>query len=94
MRDLETIKKILFQSTWTPEKLRETREMLGLSQTNVADILGVSKATISHMELGYNANGASFTAYCIVLERLYAYSQGYLPSYRRIGGSQFIEFKV
>jgi DNA-binding transcriptional regulator YiaG len=36
----------------TPEECREIRENAGLSQQEVADAVGVAKATISHWEAG------------------------------------------
>ena len=90
----DVVNKILFQSGWTPEKLRDMRERLGLSQSDIANIIGVSKSTVSHVELGYNLAGPTFFAYCIVLERYYAWVNGYLPSYRKIGMNEFMEIKL
>ena len=90
----KTEKKILFGSSWTPEKLRQMREALGLSQSDIGDILGVSKSTVSHLELGYNMAGPTFFAYSVALERYYAWTMGYLPSFRKIGMNEFMEIKL
>lgn len=84
-------KKILFTNTWTLEKLRETREQLGLTQQDIADIIGSSKPVISSLERGANFLGPTFYAYCNVIEKCYAYQMGYVPCYRKVGTSEYSE---
>ena len=90
----ETTRKILFQSSWTPERLREMRERLGLSQREVADIMGVTKTVVSGIELGRNIYGPAFTNYAMILERYYAYTKGYLPAFRKAGATNYAVLEV
>lgn len=79
------VKDILFGHTWTPKSLQYYRVYLGLSQKDIGDILKMSSCRISQIENGRGANKAILLAYGTLLERYYAYTQGYLPSYRKIG---------
>lgn len=81
----KTVKDILFGHTWTPKALKYYREYLGLTQKEVGDILELSCNRISQIENGDGANEVILLAYGTLLERYYAYKQGYLPSYRKIG---------
>lgn len=89
-----TVKKILYRSTWTSEKLRDTREQFGISQREIAEILGTSKSVISGIELGRNIYGPTFMMYGIVLERYIAYTNGYLPAFRKAGTSDYMVMEV
>ena len=76
---------------WTPEKLLETRERLGLPRTYIADIFGVDQATIRNLECQKIRNPLAVAAYGLVLERYQALKKGYIPAYRKLGGSDFME---
>lgn len=84
-------KRDLFPIKWSSDKLREMREALGFSQREFADILGVSKATISHIECDVTKTPLIVLGYSTALERAYAIKNGYIPAYRKIGTSEFIE---
>lgn len=64
------------QSTWTiPEwtpgdRFRKAREVLGLSQTGFAELLGVTKTTVSNYETG------STTNYRTIIVRQWALATG------------------
>lgn len=75
---------------WTPEHLKEVRESLNLRQSDIAKLIGVSQATISHVKTGYDIP-ALIMIYGIILERYYAYKHGYLPGFRKIGTNDFKE---
>ena len=76
---------------WTPEKLLETRERLGLPRTYIADIFGVSPCTIKNLEFHKIRNPLAVMAYGTVLERYQALKKGYIPAYRKIGKSEFMK---
>jgi transcriptional regulator with XRE-family HTH domain len=80
-----TVKDILFSHTWTPKALQYYREYLGLTQKEVGEILHLSNYRISQIENGNDISEVITIAYGTLLERYYAYKQGYLPSYRKIG---------
>ena len=48
------VKFRLQPSTYTPEKVKQTREILGLSQSLFAEFLGVSVKTVQAWEQGVN----------------------------------------
>lgn len=48
-------KLALAPSAYTPEKVRETRDLIGLSQTRFAVFLGVSPKTVQAWEQGVNS---------------------------------------
>lgn len=74
---------------WEPEKLREMREYFGLSQQDIATVLHTSQPTISSIERdGRPAD--LLILYGIVMERICAYRNGYIASFRRIGRNDYI----
>lgn len=88
------LKDILFPHEWTPERLRALRTEMELRQKDVGDIIGMSKTTISNIELSKVTNPAVVQMYGLALERYYAWSQGYIPSYRKIGEMEFADIKL
>ena len=80
-----------FPIRWKGNSLRDLRNELKLSQREIADALGVAKSTISNVENERNANPYILTIYGMLLERYYAYENGYLPAYRKIGTDEKIE---
>ena len=89
-----TVKKIINRSKWTPEKLRDTREQFGISQREIAEILGTSKSVVSGIELGRNIYGPTFMMYGNVLARYIAYTNGYLLAFRKAGTSDYMVMEV
>lgn len=87
-------KEKLGLNDWTPEKLRETRLRMNLSQKAVGEILGVSGMTISNIEREKYTNPMHIMLYGIVLERYYAYKRGYVPAFRKIGENKFMEVRI
>ena len=76
---------------WTPETLRKMRLDLKMTQEDVGDILGVSKAAVGYIERGRTTSPIELLAYGIVLERAWAYKKGYVPAYRKVGTNEFRE---
>ena len=76
---------------WTPDKLRETRKRLKITQKEIADAMGVGKVMISQIENHYSASPIAIKLYGIVLERYWAGIHGYIPAYRKIGENHFME---
>ena len=85
------LKEYIHFQDWTPESLRNTRKKLKITQQEVADVMGVSKIVISHAENGHSVNPMTLTLYGIILERYWAGIHGYIPAYRKIGESKFME---
>ena len=79
---------------WTPSELKAFREKLHLTQDYVADICGVSPVTISHLETYKVRNPMAIQMYGILLERICAYQQGYLPAFRKTGTNEFMESDI
>lgn len=74
---------------WTPERLKKMRETLGLSQKQIADLIGVSSKSICHIERGRVTSRMILQGYGSMLERIYAKQCGYVPAYRKIGTTEF-----
>lgn len=74
---------------WTPEELRSFRLKLGVDQSYIADLFGVSQTTISHLETYKIRNPLATQMYGTILERIYAYMNGYISAYRKIGENTF-----
>ena len=87
-------KEELGLNDWTPEKLREMRLRMNLSQKTVGDVMDVSRVTISNIEKGKYTNPMHIMLYGIVLERYYAYKRGYVPAFRRVGENKFMEVRI
>ena len=75
---------------WTPETLKKTRKVLELRQSDIAEALNTTQATISNLERGVNASWGSCQLYGILLERYWAYKNGYIPAYRKVGENVFL----
>ena len=66
------------ENTVTPEEIREARLTLGLSQSELADLLDTDKQTVRRMEMDEDA--ATFRSPAPRMERLIvAYQRGYRP---------------
>lgn len=89
-----TLKKELGLNDWTPEKLREVRLRMNLSQKTVGEIIGVTGKTISNIEKGKYTNPIHIMLYGIILERYYAYKHNYAPAFRKIGENKYMEVKI
>lgn len=83
--------KHLYPVRWSKEKIKDFRESLNLTQKEVADILGVTSTTIKNIELGYTKDPLKLFAYGTILERYFALTNGYTPSYRKIGTNEFTD---
>ena len=88
------LRDIVFPHPWTRERLRKFRKELGLKQREIGDILGMSAVTISNLEIGRKTNPALILMYGEALERYYAWTQGYIPSYRKVGEMEFADIKL
>ncbi len=91
---MTNLRDILFPHEWTPDRLKKLRTEMGLRQRDVGDILGVSQTTITNLELGRLSNPATIQMYGQALERYYAWTQGYIPSYRKVGEAEFADIKL
>ena len=69
--------------------LRKERLKLGVTQEEIAQVIGVTKATISHIERGLTNSPWALLMYTIIIERYKAYSDGYVPAYRKVGTNEF-----
>lgn len=87
----EYISRHLYPVRWTKEALKTNRENLGLTQEDVAYMLGVTRCTIKNIELGITKDPLKVFAYGTILERYFALKQGYTPAYRKIGSNSFEE---
>ena len=67
--------------TWSAAEVRALRKRLGLSQQQLADVLGVRQATVSEWETGvYQPRGASARLLTLIAERAgLAYEVGPSP---------------
>lgn len=74
-----------------PDKLRAFREEIGVSQRQIAKMIGSTGPTISNIETGETTNLLMIFGYAKILEALYARKKGYIPAFRKVGTSQFIE---
>ena len=74
-----------------PNKLRAFREEIGVSQRQIAKMMGSTGPTISSIENGITTNPLMLYGYAKLLEALYARKKGYIPAFRKTGTSQFIE---
>lgn len=75
---------------WTPETVKETRKNLGLTQYDVAEALCVTQPTIAHLERGDSASWHLIQLYGIFLERYWAYNNGFIPAYRKVGENIYL----
>ena len=76
---------------WDGKSLQETRNKLGLTQKDIADVIGVTPVAICYIETGKSSNPWAIQMYGIVLERYWAGIHGYIPAYRKIGENHFME---
>ena len=77
----ENIKQILKPVEWTGDLLREMRLKMNLTQKDVAELLGISACTISHIETGKFYYPVHMYAYGTLLERYYAYCKRASPTF-------------
>ena len=87
----EIKKSDLVPIAWTAESLKMMREGLGLTQKEMANIIGITKGTISHLECDLVKNPLIQIGYGTILERCFAMQNGYIPAYRKIGTNEFEE---
>ena len=85
------VKQYMYFIEWTPESLRETRRRLGLTQEDIAEVMGLTKSAISCLERRISNNVWAIQLYGIILERYIAGTQGYIPAFRKIGESTFLK---
>ena len=83
------VQELLFPIKWNAIKLKQKRLRLGLRQQDIADFLGITKASVCSTELGHAKSQAVIMAYGVVLERYEAYMKGYLPGFRKMGTNEF-----
>ena len=76
---------------WTPESLKCMRHELRMTQEEVGNILGITKAAVGYIERGQTTAPMELLSYGIVLERAWALKRGYVPAYRKIGTNEFME---
>lgn len=74
---------------FTPVELYQIRMGSGVTITQAEAYTGLSQQTIRRIEAGHEVNQAHMNFYQLMMERLYALNDGYLPSYRKIGESTF-----
>lgn len=71
--------------------LKKEREMLGLTQGEIAATVGVTNVAISHIERGLANNPWALQMYTLILERYKMYLNDYVPVYRKNGTDEFVE---
>ena len=76
---------------WTPEALKNMRLELRMTQKEVGDILGITKAAVGYIERGQTTAPMELLSYGIVMERAWALKKGYVPAYRKIGTNLYLE---
>lgn len=81
----------LFLIEWTPESLKCMRHELRMTQKEVGDILGITKAAVGYIERGQTTAPMELLSYGIILERAWALKKGYVPAYRKIGTNLYLE---
>lgn len=74
---------------FSPVELAQIREDMGVSISQVTAYTGIHPQTIRRIESGKGGAPALENLYQLAIERLYAYDQGYLPAYRKIGENEF-----
>lgn len=74
---------------FTPVELYQIRESMGVTISQVQAYTGLHHQTIRSIEAGEPAHQASINLYQLMIERLYALHEGYLPGYRKIGENIF-----
>lgn len=74
---------------FTPTELAQIRENMGVSVAQVEAYTGIHHQTIRRIESGKGGHTAMENLYQLAIERLYAYNEGYLPAYRKIGENEF-----
>ena len=79
---------------FSPVELAQIRQNMGITISEVENYTGIHHQTIQRIESGKGANAALENLYQLAIERLYAYNNGYLPAYRKIGENEFISGKV
>ena len=77
--------------SWTPEMLKKKRNELGLTQSEIAAVVGVTNIAVGHIERGVASNPWAIQLYGIILERYEAAKNDYIPGYRKIGTNEFLE---
>lgn len=80
----------LFPINFSPYDMKTIRQDLNLTQEDIGNIVGVSKAVICNIEAGRMNDPLKLLAYQIILERIMAYHQGYVPAYRKVGTNEYI----
>lgn len=88
VRDL---RPVLYFNDWDGLSLGDERVRLGLTQAEVAKIVGVSPNAISAIERGISNNPWAIQCYGIILERYKAYANGYIPAYKKIGTNELMK---
>ena len=74
---------------FSPTELYQIRESMGFTISQIQAYTGLHPQTIRRIEAGIPVNKASMNLYQMLMERLYAFKEGYLPAYRKIGESTF-----
>lgn len=92
--DEKNVSQYMYFINWTPETLRETRKKLKLTLKDIAKVMDVTPVTIGCLERGDTTNPWSLHLYGIILERYYAGIHGYVPAFRKVGESDFMEVKL
>ena len=72
-------------------ELRAMRKQLGLSRAQVAEVLDISRQTITNLESERNLYMPLLVMYEAFLERYFAADHGYLPSFRKAGENAYAE---
>lgn len=96
MRRLKThvqLEDAMYFIDWTPEALRQTRKNFGLTIVDIAELMHVSKTTIVKIEKNEKPYKPLLILYGLVLERIYAYMNDYVPSFRKLGTGEQICFE-
>lgn len=84
-----TVEVIWRFPSFSPVELAQMREEMGISISQVTAYTGIHPQTIRRIESGKGGAPALENFYQLAIERLYAYKQGYLPAYRKIGENEF-----
>ena len=87
----KNLKHDLLLCEWTPEKLKNTRVELGLSQNDIAELLDVTRGVVYNIENGKSSSPSAVILYGLIIERYWAYMNGYVPAYRKVGKNTFYE---
>ncbi|MCX6900785.1 MAG: helix-turn-helix transcriptional regulator [Verrucomicrobia bacterium] len=63
---------IHFVKAWSAKNIRALRESVGMTQTQLANWLGVSRVHVTHLETGFRPAGPQTVRLMGVLEKLHA----------------------